>query len=243
MNHRSLTPVHHFFATASLPCPYLPGRTERRLVTDLTGRQAAAFHDVLSQAGFRRSHCVAYVPICRGCNACAAVRVKALAFEPSRTHRRIWTRNRDLIAQSKPPRATDEQFTLFRAYQKARHGDGEMAQMDYYDYQALVEDTPVATNVLELRSPRGVLHAVCVFDRVADGFSAVYSFFQTEETRRSLGTYVILSLIEYARATGLPHVYLGFWIADCSKMSYKANFRPLEVYTQDGWRCLDTNHR
>jgi leucyl-tRNA---protein transferase len=241
MKHRLMPNARYFFATAPLPCPYLPGRTERRLVTELSGRQAGAFHDVLSQAGFRRSHCLAYVPVCRECSACAAVRVKALEFRPDRSQRRIRARNADLVIHDAPAVATEEQFLLFRTYQRTRHGDGEMARMTFYDYQTLVEDTPVETSVVELRGSDGALVAACLTDRMADGFSAVYSFFDPSDERRSLGTHVILTLIERACALQLPHVYLGFWIAECQKMSYKARFRPIEAYTPEGWLPLGSD--
>lgn len=242
MKHRLMPSSRFFFVTAPLPCPYLPGRFERRLVTELAGRQTTVFHDTLSRAGFRRSHGIAYAPVCRECNACAAVRVLTRTFEPNRTQRRIWRRNASLLVAECPPRATQEQYALFRGYQQARHGGGEMARMDFCDYQTLVEDTPVETMVVELRRPNGTLAGACLTDRMADGFSAVYSFFDTSEQRESLGTFMILWLIERAREQDLPYVYLGFWVADCAKMAYKASFQPLEAYNADGWTLLDPNN-
>ncbi len=231
--------AQYFFSTAPLPCPYLPGRTERRLVTELSGRQAVAVHDTLSRAGFRRSHGIAYVPVCRNCEACVAVRIVAGAFQPSRGQRRTLARNDDLIAIERPARATDEQYRLFRRYQRARHGSGEMARMDFADYQMLIEETPVDTLVVEFRDRDGSLVAACLADRLADGFSAVYSFFEPSLSRRSLGTYMILWLVEWTSLLGLPYVYLGFWVHNCSKMDYKRAFRPMEAYTVDGWKRLE----
>ncbi len=239
MKHRLKPSARFFFVTAPLPCPYLPGRFERRLVTELAGRQTTLFHDTLSRAGFRRSHGIAYVPVCRDCNACAAVRVLSQSFEPSRTQRRIWKRNSSLLVRECPPRATQEQYALFRTYQQTRHGGGEMARMDFCDYQTLVEDTPVETMILEVRRPNGELAGACLTDRMADGYSAVYSFFDTTRPQESLGTFMILLLIDRAIALDLPYVYLGFWVAGCPKMSYKASFHPLEAHSTDGWRMLD----
>lgn len=227
-----------FFATAPMPCPYLPGQVERRLVTELSGRQAGRRHNVLSQAGFRRSHNIAYVPVCRECSACAAVRIVAGDFAPTRSQKRVWVRNDDLFARERPPRATDEQYALFSRYQRERHGDGEMARMDFYDYQSLVEDTPVDTMIVEFRDRRRTLVAACLTDRMDDGLSAVYSFFDPTLNRLSLGTYMILWLIHRTRAIGIDHVYLGFWVAGCDKMSYKSKFQPLEAYTPEGWKVL-----
>jgi arginyl-tRNA--protein-N-Asp/Glu arginylyltransferase len=228
--------VRFFFTTAPMPCPYLPGRLERRLVTELDGSDPGGMHDALSQAGFRRSHGVAYAPACRDCSACVAVRVRTFEFEPNRTQTRIMARNRLLRIAERPAQATSEQYALFRAYQSVRHRGGEMSRMDFFDYQLLVEDTPVDTIVLECRDETGRLIAACLADRLGDGYSAVYSFFDPARDRSSLGTWIILTLIEKARDRGLPYVYLGFWIDECRKMSYKVRFRPLEAFTVEGWR-------
>jgi len=228
-----------FFATAPMPCPYLPGRVERRLVTEISGRNAQATHDLLSQAGFRRSHGIAYAPVCERCTACASVRIIVDRFHPGRSQRRVWMANQDLRVEERPAQATEEQYGLFAAYQQTRHGGGEMARMDFFDYQALVEDTPVDTVVVEFRLPNGALAGACVTDRMADGYSAVYSFYRGTLARRSLGTYMVLWLVDEACRRRLPYVYLGFWVGDCTKMAYKARFQPLEAYTPEGWRALD----
>ena len=238
MRHTRLHRTRFFFATPPLSCPYLENRVERRVVTELVGRDAEHMNDALSQAGFRRSHSVAYAPICHDCEACLAVRVRVDGFTPSRSQRRVWKLNQSLVARDRPPVATMEQFDLFALYQKSRHGDGDMAKMDFHDYQALVEDTPVRTSLLELRDDRHRLVAACLYDRLGDGLSAIYSFFDPGLYRHSLGTYMILWLIDHARALALPHTYLGYWIAESPKMSYKAAFRPLEAYSPNGWRLL-----
>jgi len=158
----------------------------------------------------------------------------------SRSQGRIWKRNGDLQAMEISPRATSEQFELFVAYQESRHSGGDMSKMDYRDYQSLVEDTPVETKLVEFRLPDQSLAAACLMDRVDTGLSAVYSFFQPSLIQRSLGTYMILWLIEQARALELEHVYLGFWIDGCAKMSYKAKFQPLEIWTVDEWRLFSS---
>jgi arginine-tRNA-protein transferase len=239
MKHRLDAPAQFFFVTTPLPCPYRPGKFERRLVTDLSGRAAVELHDLLSQAGFRRSHNIAYVPVCRDCSACAAVRTQVSKFVANRTQRRIWSRNQDLTAELKPSHASSEQFTLFRAYQRARHAGGEMSKMDYHDFQAMLEETPVKTALLSLRDPQQRLVGVCLTDQLSDGLSAVYSYFDPEQPQRSLGTLMILHLIERARHLNLPFVYLGFWIKGSEKMGYKSKFRPLEAFTPDGWKTLD----
>jgi len=239
MKHKALRDARFFFTTAPMPCPYLPGLVERRLVTELAGRDAAAYHDALSRAGFRRSHGIAYVPICPDCSACATVRIVAAEAKRTRSQKRVWTLNQDLEVAEVPTHATGEQYEVFADYQRSRHGDGDMARMDAHDYQALVEDTPVRSSILEFRDGDDRLVAACVIDHLSDGPSAVYSFFDPAQSRRSLGTYMILWLIEYANAGDLPYVYLGFWVADSRKMSYKSRFRPIEAFTPEGWRSLD----
>lgn len=239
MRHQALPGTRFFFSTAPLPCPYIAGRTERRVVTELIGRDANDLHDKLSLAGFRRSHGICYVPACPSCDACVAVRVVVDDFKPGKSMKRILKSNTDLNAEVVEPVATHEQYSLFAEYQRTRHGGGDMSKMDFLDYQALIEDTPVDTFVVEFRRPSGTLAAVCLVDELSDGLSAVYSFFDTEETQRSLGSYMILWLIDEAYGRELPYVYLGFWIDGCSNMAYKARFKPLERVTPDGWVRMD----
>ncbi len=240
MKHSPILDTRFFFSTAPLSCPYLPNRTERRVVTELLGRDAVALHDRLSAAGFRRSHNIAYAPACPECQACRAVRILVEDFKLSRSQSRILKRNGDLLEKRVSIKATQEQFELFVAYQESRHSGGDMSKMDFRDYQALVEDTPVETNLIEFRLPDQSLAAVCLLDRVDKGLSAVYSFYHSSQNRRSLGTYMILWLIEQARILELKHVYLGFWIDGCAKMSYKEKFQPLEIWTVEGWRSFSS---
>jgi arginine-tRNA-protein transferase len=228
-----------FYTTAPLPCPYLPGRTERKIVTELSGTEAEALHERLSRAGFRRSHNIAYAPVCPGCQACVPIRVVSEDFTPDRTQRRILRANADLTVSEMPARATAEQFTLFQRYQKNRHADGDMAAMGYYDYRAMIEDTPISTGILEFRDARDRLLGACLTDWLADGLSAVYSIFDTDEEKRSLGTFAVLWLIGRARSLGLPYVYLGYWVPESRKMAYKARFRPSEILMSGAWHRLN----
>ncbi|WP_298281353.1 arginyltransferase [Acidocella sp.] len=229
---------HFFYTTAPLPCPYLAGRMERKVVTELAGVLAESLHDKLSKGGFRRSHNIAYAPVCPSCNACVPIRVRCFDFAPSRTQRRVARANEDLSVQEMPPRATLEQYSLFQAYQKQRHNDGDMATMSFYDYRAMVEDTPIETSVVEFRLPSGELVGACLMDRLNDGLSAVYSFFDTSLDARSLGTFAVLWLIGRAGELGLPFVYLGYWVAESRKMAYKTKFRPAEILRGGAWREL-----
>ena len=231
-------PLLQFFATSPVACPYVPGRAERKLLVELDGRSAALVYDDLSRAGFRRSHHFAYRPACRGCSACVPVRIAVEHFRDTRWTRRIRNANRDLSGGLAPARATPEQFRLFLAYQRARHGDSEMATMNYRDYRGMVEDSPVRTEVAEFRDAAGSLVAASLIDRLDDGISAVYSFFDPRQNKRSLGSWSILWLVEECRRQDEPYVYLGYWIADSPKMAYKARFPALEKLTAAGWADL-----
>jgi arginine-tRNA-protein transferase len=231
-------PPQHFYRTAALPCPYLPGRVERKLITELAGPEAVSFYNALSRAGFRRSHHLAYRPACAGCAACVPVRIPVADFVASRSLRRIERSNRALAIRVAESQATLEHYRLFVRYQRSRHGKSDMASMTFGDFRAMIEDSPVISRLVELRDGERGLLGTCLVDVLDDGLSAVYSFFDPEEPRRSLGTYLIMALVGESLRRGLPYAYLGYWIAESRKMSYKARFRPLEGLGPEGWRCL-----
>jgi arginyl-tRNA--protein-N-Asp/Glu arginylyltransferase len=233
-----LAPFQQFFASAPVACPYVAGRSERKLIVELAGHDAASFYDDLSRAGFRRSHRFAYRPACRGCASCVPVRVAVAEFSDTRSTRRVRNANRDLAVRLDGPRATPEQFLLFAAYQRSRHADSDMASMGYGDYRVMIEDTPARTEIVEFREPAGRLLAASLIDRLDDGISAVYSFFAPHQPRRSLGTWSILWMVEECRRRGQPYVYLGYWIAESPKMAYKARFTALERLVPGGWTAF-----
>ena len=235
MKQQLIRPDRFFFGTRSLPCPYIEGQIERKVVTDLTGHNAEELYQRLSRAGFRRSHNLAYRPACPTCNACIPVRIVAGDFEMTKSFRRVMAANADLTADDTDAIATVEQYRLFSAYQRARHEGGDMSGMAFNDYRAMVEDTPVTSRTVEFRDGDGALVAVMLMDRMEASLSAVYSFFDDSMARRSLGTFMILWMVECARALALPYVYLGFWIDGSDKMAYKARFQPLEALGDDGW--------
>ena len=216
------------------------------MFTHLVGERAAELNDLLTHGGFRRSQSIAYRPACETCRACVSVRVIAADFEPNRGMRRVAERNRDVIGDMRGPTLTSEQYSVFRAYLDARHRDGGMADMTVLDYAMMVEDSIIDTFVTEYRPkprPLGSAHAdrqqpllgVALCDRLSDGISMVYSFYDPEAARRGLGTYMILEHIAYARRLGVPYLYLGYWIQGSPKMSYKKRFQPQEQLTGNGW--------
>ena len=231
-------PRRFFMGTRALPCPYIPGRIERKVVTDLANPDAIELYDNLARAGFRRSHSLAYRPACPGCTACVPVRIRVEDFHWSRSFRRLIKRNEHLTVRDMAGHATIEQYYLFTRYQRSRHSNGEMASMSFRDFHAMIEDSPIDTRIIEFRDAEETLVSVMLADRQVDALSAVYSLFDPDLDKYSLGTYMVLWLVQQAIDKGLPHVYLGYWIKESPKMSYKTRFRPLEALTPDGWQAL-----
>jgi arginyl-tRNA--protein-N-Asp/Glu arginylyltransferase len=230
-----------FFLTAPSPCPYLPGRMERKVFTKLDLADGPGLNDTLTHAGFRRSQSILYRPACERCSACKSARIPVSEFVLSKSQRRTLKRNQALIRESCPAEATPEQYGLLSRYLDARHGDGDMAGMDFFDYAGMVEDGAQRTEITEYRTPDGELVAAGLVDRLADGFSMVYSFFDPDQAEQGFGAYMILDHVARAKLAGLPFVYLGYWVQGSAKMEYKARYKPLEILEPSGWRRLDHN--
>jgi arginine-tRNA-protein transferase len=238
-----------FYLTAPSPCPYLPGKEERKVFTHLVGERAGELNDLLTHGGFRRSQSIAYRPACDTCRACVSVRVVADEFEPSRNMRRVLERNSDVVGDMRTAQPSSEQYSVFRAYLDSRHRNGGMADMTVLDYAMMVEDSHVQTRIVEYRRRgpdtgitgrgAGQLLAVTLIDVLNDGLSMVYSFFDPEESSRSLGTFMILDNITRAKRMGLDYVYLGYWVRNSRKMDYKGRFLPQERLMPEGWRRVD----
>jgi leucyl-tRNA---protein transferase len=230
-----------FFVTSPAPCPYLPGKSERKVFTELKGPHADQLNDALGRIGFRRSQTVAYRPSCLDCSACISVRVVANEFRPSTTQKRNLRRNSDLVTSVCRPWSTAEQFELLQRYLGQRHPGGGMASMDEVDFADMVEHTPVDSWVIEYREPTadgtpGRLVGACLTDRQGDGLSMIYSFYEPDHGRRQgLGNYIILDHIRRAAEEGLPYVYLGYWVQGSPRMQYKVRYRPLERLGREGW--------
>lgn len=225
-----------FFITAPSPCPYLQGRVERKVFTHLVGHDARSLNTQLSQGGFRRSQNIAYRPACDGCAACVSVRVPVNTFAVTGSFRRTLKTNADIDATVVKSEATSEHYSLFRGYIDQRHSDGGMADMTVLDFSAMIDDNFVDSRLVEYRvRGSGQLVGAVLIDILGDGISMIYSFYDSEERRRSLGTYMILDNIARVRRLGLPFLYLGYWVQGSRKMDYKSRFLPQERLTADGW--------
>jgi arginyl-tRNA--protein-N-Asp/Glu arginylyltransferase len=233
-----------FFVTSPAPCPYLPGRTERKVFTELKGPHADELNDALGRIGFRRSQTVAYRPSCADCQACVSVRVVADEFRASASQKKNLRRNSDLVATVCRPWSTAEQFDLLQRYLGQRHPGGGMTSMDEIDFADMVEHTPVDSWVIEYREPTvdgtpGRLVGACLTDRQGDGLSMIYSFYEPDhDGRTGLGNYIILDHIRRAHEEGLPFVYLGYWVEGSPRMQYKVRYRPIERLTRTGWQRI-----
>lgn len=231
-----------FFVTAPSACPYLPGRTERKVFAELKGEDAPAMAEALGRIGFRRSQNVVYRPSCEGCQSCVSVRVPTQRFQPGRSQRKLLARHADLDVHACEPWATEEQWSLLRHYLAHRHPGGGMAAMDAHDFADMVEQSPVDTVMVEYREPApegtlGRLVGCCLTDKQSDGLSMIYSFYDPDAAGRpGLGSFIIMDHIVRAARAGLPYVYLGYWIEGCSRMAYKTRFRPVEALIGGQWR-------
>ncbi len=224
-----------FYLTANYPCSYLAGQQARSQVAAPAGLVDTVVYSELMRRGFRRSGLHVYRPHCDHCRACTSARVPVASFHPGRTQRRCLDRNEDLELRLKPLLYDETHYRLYRRYQAARHAGGGMDQDDREQYRGFLLQSRVDSALVEYRL-NGELVMVALMDRLLDGLSAVYTFFEPGLERRSLGVYSVLTQIRLARELGLPYLYLGYWIADCRKMAYKRAYRPLEMLLDGRWQ-------
>ena len=227
-----------FYASEAHPCGYLGGETAVSLFADPQAPMDTRVYSLLIDHGFRRSGEHVYRPYCPDCQQCVPVRVPVEAFQPNRAQRRCRKRNADLSLRL-VDKHRDEHFALYRRYIRQRHPGGSMDDPDPARYRAFIDSSWCETLFYEFHL-HGELVGVAITDRLEQGLSAFYTYFDPELSRqRSLGTLAILWQIEQCRRLGLPWLYLGYWIAGCAKMRYKIRFQPLQGLLGECWRELE----
>jgi len=223
-----------FFTTPPHECSYLDGEEAITLFADPGATVDKSLYSKLSAIGFRRSGAHIYRPYCESCSACIPVRLPTSSYQMSRRQKRIWNKNQDIEISVVQPATTDEYFDLYERYVNARHSDGDMYPAARDQFESFLVDGRPEASFIEFRLA-GKLLAIAVCDELDDGLSAIYTFFDPEESTRSLGGYAILKLIDVTRSRGLAYLYLGYWIKQCQKMSYKLEYKPTELFINNQW--------
>ena len=219
------------------PCSYLDARMSTILFVDPQRILNEGEYGMFVRQGFRRSGDLVYRPHCQGCSACVPVRLPVADFSPSRSQRRVWNRNSDIEVVEQPAVFSAAHFELYRRYQAGRHPDSGMNDADPQKYLGFLTSRQVETVFFELRAADRLL-GVAVADVLPDGLSAVYTFFDPDVPRRALGVFALMWEIAETARRGLDYLYLGYWIAESPKMSYKINYQPLEALRGGHWLKL-----
>lgn len=225
------------FETVVDECPYLPDEHSASILVDPEHEIDQQLFTMLSRSGFRRSGDMLYTPKCPNCSACVSVRIPCDEFKPSRGQKRTWRKNTDIRVEIEPFSFQPSHFEIYLKYQQHRHPQSSMCDDDPEKYISFIKSYYSKSQLLCMYKGEQLL-GISVIDQFEGGLSAVYTFFDPDQSRRSLGTYAILYLIKLARLHGIQYVYLGYWVDGSSKMDYKRNFRPLQGYLDRRWQNL-----
>ena len=223
--------------TRSHECAYLENKEEQRLAADIS--EVPQLHDQLAESGFRRVENWVYRPVCNECNSCVPIRIDAENFILSKNMRRIILKNTQFKMSLNDKNADEESFELFKTYLKSRHNDGQMATMSFSDFHSMIHNSPIETFMLKYRDQNNILRACLLMDKQRDGLSAVYSFFEPNLERQSLGTFLVLQAIDLTEKSSKKWLYLGYLVKNSKKMAYKARFKPHQLYLNGSWVNAD----
>lgn len=215
------------------PCPYLDHHNEQKIFTEINPDITPEEFHLLTASGFRRNNNILYKQSCPNCQKCVSVRIPVASFRPNKSERRVLKKN-DMIEISDNTSIHKEEYQLFIRYQKNRHQESEMLSMQFEDYKTMINTNTVQSNQLKIKQNDKTI-GIMLYDETLDAYSAVYSFYDPDLEKQSLGKFLILKLIEKAQENNKRFIYLGYWIKECQKMSYKSLFSPLEKLTQSGW--------
>ncbi len=227
-----------FFATPSHDCSYIDGQQAVTLFVDPTAELDCQLYTALAAVGFRRSGSHIYRPYCQTCSACIPVRLPVAEFQPRRAQLRTWKRNLDLQVTEEMPSYSEDYYDLYARYIRSRHADGDMYPPEVAQFKSFLVECREETRFYEFRSADKLL-SIAVADRLQDGLSAIYTFFDPDEPQRSLGVQAVLWLIEEAKRLNLSYLFLGYWIKQCQKMNYKLEYRPIELFINSHWIPLN----
>ena len=230
----------HLYLTSEHDCGYLPDRMATNLVPDPTRQMDMELYSQLIQLGYRRSGDFTYRPHCHDCAECQPCRLPVSAFAPNRSQRRCLRDNQDLTTSIVKAGYSDEHFKLYQAYINSRHSDGSMVNPEPKDFGNFLYSPWSNTHFLEVRKDNRLV-AVAAIDYTDSALSAVYCYFDPEESARSLGTYCILQQVQQTKSLGLDYLYMGYWIKDCQKMKYKAYYQPMEIFADNIWKLMDAS--
>ncbi len=223
------------YITVPFSCSYIDGNEAQNLIVDPSQPLNNQLHANLLNIGFRRSGAHLYRPQCESCKACISLRIPAHIFKPNRSQKRTWQRNQDLKHHRAPAEFRDEHFELYRRYISSRHEGSSMENPTEQEYMGFLTSPGITTHFHEFRLDDELV-AVAVTDRTPQGLSAVYTFYDPQHVKRSLGSYAIMWQIQLAQRLNLPWVYLGYWVKECDKMSYKTKYKPAEIYVNGKWQ-------
>ncbi len=233
-NHEML-PLYH---TIEHNCSYIPKQEAiNQLIHPYTDIDVKLYDDLIKM-GFRRSGEHIYRPICQQCQNCLSLRIPVKQFKPNRSQRRCWNKNQDITVTIQAKKFSEEHYQLYLRYSDQRHINSSMSSPDRNEYHHFFSSAWCQTHFAEFRLDQELV-AVSVFDQLDQSLSAVYTFFDPKQPKRGLGVFAILWLAQQCINTNKPYLYLGYWIPQCQKMSYKQNYRPAEIFYQNEWMDIE----